>query len=56
MRIYGWQILALCHQPDKSCDHKHYDSGYIMFLICHLTFPEQIFEGLYEFMGGRSSR
>ena len=27
----------LCHYLDKSCDHKHCDSGAIMFLICHAT-------------------
>ena len=30
---YGWkslsvsQHLTVCHHPDKSCGHKHYDSG-----------------------------
>ena len=49
-----WEILVLllevCHQPGKSCDHKHWDSQDIMFLICHL------FKGLCEVMGGNFLR
>ena len=49
--------LTVCHHPDNSCDHRHCDSGGIMivFLICHVTSPEYIFKGLYEFMGGSPS-
>ena len=50
MKIYGWKLLAICHHPDKSCDHKQYDSGDKMFLICHLTSYEHVFKGLYEFI------
>ena len=32
MRINEWEILAIYHQPKKSRDHKHCDSG-DMFLI-----------------------
>ena len=52
MRIYGWELLAVCHHPDKSCDYKYCDSGDIMFLICHVTSLEHMFIGLYEFMDG----
>ena len=44
----------LCHHPDKSCDHKHCDSG-DMSLICHVTSQEHMFEGLCKFMGGSPS-
>ena len=27
IRIYEWELFALCHHPDKSCDHKRCDSG-----------------------------
>ena len=46
------ELPALCHHPDKSCDHGHYDSGDIVFLICHVTSREHMFKGLCEFVGG----
>ena len=41
MRIYGWEVLVVCHHRDKSYSHKHCDSGdnvfnlsrNVMFLI-----------------------
>ena len=51
IQIYGWEFLAVCNQPDKSCDPKHCDSGDIMFLICHVTSCEHMFKRLCEFMG-----
>ena len=51
MLIYEWELLVLCHHPDKSCGHKHCDSG-DMSLICQVTFREHIFEGLCKFMDG----
>ena len=50
MRNSGSKLLEVCHQPGKSCDHKHWDSQDIMFLICHL------FKGLCEVMGGNFLR
>ena len=35
-RVYWWEHLVVCHHPDKSCDHKHCDSG-DMFLVCHVA-------------------
>ena len=55
MQIYVWELLAICHHPDKSCDHKHCDSEGIMFLIFHVTFREHMFKDLYEFIGGSHS-
>ena len=26
LHIYGWQLLATCHHPEKFDDHRHYDS------------------------------
>ena len=38
MRIYAWELLiAVCHQPETTIDHKHFDSGNRVFLICHVT-------------------
>ena len=55
MRIYGWELFAVCHHHDKSCNHKYYDSGN-MFLIHHETSREHMFKGLCEFIGGSFSR
>ena len=53
------EVLAVRHHPDKSCDHKHYDSGNIMLLICHFTPREsrehEMFKVLCKFMGGSHS-
>ena len=40
---------------DKSCDHKHCDNGG-MFLICHLSYGELMFNKLREYMGGCTSQ
>ena len=37
MGIYGWELPEVWHQLEKSCNHKHCDSGDIMLLICHMT-------------------
>ena len=54
MQIYGWELLAVCHRH-KSYDHKHWDSGDVVFLIFHVTSIEDIFKGLCKFMGGNPS-
>ena len=41
MRIYGWELIALCHYPDKPCDYKHCDGGNI-FLIYQVTSREHV--------------
>ena len=46
----------VCYHPDKSCDHKHYDSGDIRFLICQVTSRECMFKLLCEFVDGSSSQ
>ena len=38
------------HPCDRSCDHKHCDSGDIMFLICLMTSSQHVFKGLCGFM------
>ena len=56
MRIYGWELLAVCHQHDKLIDYKCCDSkDIIIFLICHVTSDDRRFQGLCEFMGGSQS-
>ena len=51
--MFGWELLAVCHHPDKRGDHRHCDYG-DMFLICHMTLSDHMFKGLCEFMGGSS--
>ena len=41
----------ICHHLGKSCEHRHYDSGDIVFSICHVASCEHMFKGLCEFMG-----
>ena len=47
MGISGWELLEVCHHPDKSCDHKHCDCG-----DSHVTSSEHMFKWLCEFKGG----
>ena len=54
--FFGWELLVLCHSVDKSCDHKHFDGGNIIFLICGVVSREHMFKRLCEFIGGSSSR
>ena len=55
MRIYGWELLTVCHLLNRSCDHKHCDSG-DMFLICYVTSRKHILNGLGEFLVWSPSR
>ena len=55
MGIYGLELLVVYHHPNESCDHKFCDSRDIIFLICHMTCREQMFKGIYEFIGGSPS-
>ena len=50
---YGWKLLPVCNH--NSCDHKHYNSGDIMFLISCVSSCEYMFKKLCEFMGGSLS-
>ena len=54
MQIYGWELLAVCHHPDKFGDHRHCESGG-RCLICHVTSYVHMFKGLCYFMGGSLS-
>ena len=56
IRIYGGKLLAVCHQPDKSCDHEHWDNGEILFLICHVTSRELCLKGYVNLWLARSFR
>ena len=40
MRLYGWEFLAVCHQPDKFDDHRHFDGGYLMVFKIFLIFND----------------
>ena len=51
MQIYGWNLLAVCHHPDRFCDYWHCDCGDI-FLNCQTISCDNMFQGLSEFMGG----
>ena len=56
MRIYGWELPALCHHPEKFGDHTHCDTGDAMFLICHVISRDHMFTGLYKVMSGSPVR
>ena len=43
MWIYGWELLAVYHHPDKSCGHKHCDIR-DKFSICHVNFRKHMFK------------
>ena len=51
MQIYGWELLKVCHHLGKSREHRHHDSGDLIFLIRHVISCEHMFNGLCEFMG-----
>ena len=52
-----WVIAPqICHQLDISCGKRRYDSGDIVFLICHVTSREHLFKGFCEFIGRIKSR
>ena len=51
--INRWEFFAVCHDPDKSCNHEHCDSG-DMFSIQHVTSREYMFKDLSEFPGWKS--
>ena len=52
MRIYVWELLAVCHHPEKSCENEHCDSEDKIFLIFHVTSREHMFKWLCEVIGG----
>ena len=56
VRIYGWELLTVCHHLIKFSSYRHCDSGDIMFRICHVASGDHIFRRLCEFMGGSPSR
>ena len=52
-----WEFMgqSSLHHPNESCDHKFCDSRDIILLVCHVTCHEQMFKGLFEFIGGSPS-
>ena len=44
------ELLLVCQNLAKSCDHRHCDTGDLMFLICHMTSNNHLFRGLYNFI------
>ena len=55
MQICGWELLAVCHQPDKFGGHRHCDSGNV-FLIFHVTLRDHTFKEFCEFAGESLSK
>ena len=49
IRIYGWELLAVCHHPDKFGHHMHCNSG-DMYLLCHVTSQDHIIGGSSDLM------
>ena len=54
LQIHGWELLVLHYYPDRYGDQRHCDCG-DMFLICHVTSYDYMFNRLCEFMGGSIS-
>ena len=55
MQIYEWEHLVVSQNPDKFSDHRFYESGDLMFSICHVTSHDHMLKGLCVFMGGSPS-
>ena len=36
MWTYGWEFLAVCHRPEKTGDHRHFESGDIFLIFPYL--------------------
>ena len=56
MQIYEWELLRVCHHLGKFCEHRYYDSGDIVVLVCHVISCKHMFKGFCEFMGEIPSR
>ena len=56
MQIYEWELLKVSHRLGKSCEHEHYGSGDMVFLIRQVTALKHMFKGLCKFMGGSPSQ
>ena len=55
MLVFGWELLMVCHHPDKSGGHWPSASGDIKYLTFHVTLQKHVVEGSYTFMSGSSS-
>ena len=53
MRIYEWELLAVCHHPEKFGDHRHCDNEG-MFSICHVALHDHMFKWLCKVEGPHS--
>ena len=51
IRIYGWELLVVCHNPGKFGDHRHCDNGINVFNLLH----DRMIKGSCEFVGGSPS-
>ena len=55
MQIYEWEHLVVSQNPDKFSDHRFYESGDLMFSICHVTSHDRMLKELRVFTGGSPS-
>lgn len=49
--LYRWELLAVCHHPEKVDGHSHCDSRDLITLICHVTSSYHVFKRSCNFMG-----
>ena len=52
MWLYGWELVVVCHHPDKFGDHRHCDNWDLTFLICHQTSRNHLLKWQCDFKGG----
>ena len=50
MWLYGWELIAVCHHPERFVDNKHFNSGDLMFLISLVTSRDHMLQELYVVM------
>ena len=50
MQIYEWELLRVCHHLGKFCEHRYYDSGEIVVLVCHVISCKNMIKGFCEFI------
>ena len=50
-----WEPIAVYDHVVRFGNHKHCESGCIIFLICQVTSRDHMFKGSCKFLGGRPS-
>ena len=48
--LYEWELLIVCHHPDKFGSQRHCVSGDVIFLIYHIILQDHLIKGSSDFM------